>query len=147
MSQEKAVKFVNQLKWKQLVAVVAGVAIAGGVMAFTQDMSREAIAERIQPSMKVRVAGDEPQQQAAASGDRSGEQVYNQACAACHTGGVLGAPRKGVAEDWTERLPQGMAVLLEHSINGFNAMPPRGGCARCTDDEIEAAIEFMIADL
>ncbi|RUO35895.1 cytochrome c5 family protein [Aliidiomarina sanyensis] len=116
-------------------------------MAITQDMSREAIAERIQPTMKVRIAGTETQQQAAASEARSGEQVYNQACAACHTGGVLGAPRKNVAEDWTDRLAQGMDVLLEHSINGFNAMPPRGGCARCTDEEIEAAIEFMIAEL
>ncbi|RUO20795.1 cytochrome c5 family protein [Aliidiomarina haloalkalitolerans] len=115
-----------------------------------QDMSREAIAERIKPVAKVRLAGDETAQangQQAAEGGRSAEQVYNQACAACHTSGVLGAPRKGNADDWTDRLAQGMDVLLEHSINGFNAMPPRGGCMNCTDEEIEAAIEYMIEGL
>ena len=54
---------------------------------------------------------------------------------------------KGNADDWTDRLAQGMDVLLEHSINGFNAMPPRGGCMNCTDEEIEAAIEYMIEGL
>ncbi|MCH8501584.1 MAG: cytochrome c5 family protein [Aliidiomarina sp.] len=143
-------KLSNLLNWKQVVAVVAGIAVAGGVMAMSSDMSREAIAERIKPVAKVRLAGDETAQanaQQAAEGGRTAEQVYNQACAACHTGGVLGAPRKNVAEDWTDRLAQGMDVLLEHSINGFNAMPPRGGCMNCTDEEIESAIEYMIADL
>lgn len=140
-------KFFKQTKWKQVVAIIAGVAIAGSVIAVTQDMSREAIAERIQPTMKVRVAGTETQQQAAASAGRSAEQVYNQACAACHNGGILGAPRINVAADWADRLPQGMDVLLKHSIEGFNAMPPRGGCVRCTDEEIQIAIEYMIAEI
>ncbi|WP_241972482.1 c-type cytochrome [Aliidiomarina haloalkalitolerans] len=144
-------KLSNLLSWKKVVTVVAGIAVAGGVMAMSaQDMSREAIAERIKPVAKVRLAGDETAQangQQAAEGGRSAEQVYNQACAACHTSGVLGAPRKGNADDWTDRLAQGMDVLLEHSINGFNAMPPRGGCMNCTDEEIEAAIEYMIEGL
>ncbi|MCL4410879.1 MAG: cytochrome c5 family protein [Gammaproteobacteria bacterium] len=144
-------KLSNLLSWKKVVTVVAGITVAGGVMAMSaQDMSREAIAERIKPVAKVRLAGDETAQangQQAAEGGRSAEQVYNQACAACHTSGVLGAPRKGNADDWTDRLAQGMDVLLEHSINGFNAMPPRGGCMNCTDEEIEAAIEYMIEGL
>ncbi|MCL4410180.1 MAG: cytochrome c5 family protein [Gammaproteobacteria bacterium] len=144
-------KLSNLLSWKKVVTVVAGIAVAGGVMAMSaQDMSREAIAERIKPVAKVRLAGDETAQangQQASEGGRSAEQVYTQACAACHTSGVLGAPRKGVADDWTDRLAQGMDVLLEHSINGFNAMPPRGGCMNCTDEEIESAIEYMIEGL
>ncbi|MCC5855283.1 MAG: cytochrome c5 family protein [Idiomarina sp.] len=115
----------------------------------TQDMSREAIAERIKPAAKVRIAGEATATAAAAqSGEaRSGEQVYNQACGACHNGGLLGAPKINDAGDWEGRLSQGMDVLLEHSINGFNAMPPRGGCANCSDEEILAAIEYMISDL
>lgn len=143
-------KFLNQFKWKHVLAVVAGVAVAGSVMAVSTDMSREAIAERIKPAAKVRLAGDETTQVAASASqgsDRSGEQVYNTACAACHTSGILNAPRINNAGDWEERLTKGMDVLLEHSINGFNAMPPRGGCMNCSDDEILAAIEYMIADI
>lgn len=142
-------KFLTQFKWKHILAVVAGVAVAGSVMASSQDMSREAIAERIKPVAKVRVAGAEETSVAAASqsGERSGEQVYGQSCAACHNSGVLGAPKPNVASDWEDRIAQGMDVMLQHSIDGFNAMPPRGTCMNCSDDEILAAIQFMIADL
>ncbi|RUO37857.1 cytochrome c5 family protein [Aliidiomarina taiwanensis] len=115
-------------------------------MAFSQDMSREAIAERIQPVAKVRIASDAAAGPASsqASAGRSGEQIYNQACVACHATGVLGAPKKGSAEDWEPRLAQGMDIVLEHSINGLNAMPPRGTCMNCSDEELLSAIEFMI---
>lgn len=133
--------------WKTLVAMAAGALLAGGAAAVASDA--ESIAERIKPAGQVRMAGESGQQTAAAdSGEaRSGEAVYNQACAACHAGGVLGAPKKGDAGDWEDRLPQGMETLLQHSIEGFNAMPPRGGCGNCSDEEIEAAIEHMIAGL
>ncbi|RUO34114.1 c-type cytochrome [Aliidiomarina soli] len=127
--------------------MAAGMAIAGGV-AVAQDMSEDSIAERIKPAGQVRMAGESSAAQSGGSSEpRSGEQVYNQACAACHAGGVLGAPKKGDAGDWEERIAKGMDVLLDHSINGFNAMPPRGGCGACSDDEIEAAVEHMIAGL
>lgn len=133
--------------WKTWVAMVAGMAFVGGV-AVAQDMSADSIAERIKPAGQVRMAGESAQQQSAGSSEpRSGEAVYNSACAACHAGGVLGAPKKGDAGDWEDRIAQGMDVLLEHSINGFNAMPPRGGCGNCSDEEIESAIEHMIAGL
>ncbi|WP_207916302.1 MULTISPECIES: cytochrome c5 family protein [Gammaproteobacteria] len=140
-------KVLTQIKWKNILAVVAGVAVAGSVWAATDDMSREAILERIKPVAKVRLAGEETQTASAgneAQGTRSGEQVFNQACAACHMSGVLGAPKKGNAADWEPRIAQGMDVLLEHSINGFNAMPPRGTCMNCSDEEIQVAIEYMI---
>ncbi len=139
-------KISTIFKWKHILAMVVGVATAGSVMAVSQDMSREAIAERIKPVAQVRIAGEEQMAgtQAQAEGGRSGEAVYNQACVACHTTGVLGAPRKGNAEDWAPRLAQGMDIVLEHSINGLNAMPPRGTCMNCSDEEILAAIEYMI---
>ncbi|CUS47692.1 MAG: cytochrome c5 [Idiomarinaceae bacterium HL-53] len=141
-------KVLAQMKWKHILAVIAGVAVAGSVWAAGEDMSREAIIERIKPVAKVRLAGDEAQASNESSGEsqgaRSGEQVYNQACAACHASGVLDAPKKGDAGDWEERIAQGMDVLLEHSIDGFNAMPPRGTCTNCSDEEIQAAIEYMI---
>jgi len=139
------VKISTTFKWKHILAIIVGVATAGSVMAVSQDMSREAIAERIKPTAQVQVAGAEQMaSQGQAAGARSGEQVYSQACVACHTTGVLGSPRKGNAEDWAPRLAQGMDVVLEHSLKGLNAMPPRGTCTKCSDEEILAAIEYMI---
>lgn len=138
-------KTLTLSKWKIVLALVVGATAAGSVMAFSQDMSRDAIAERIKPVARVHVAGDTAVvAQAGAASARTGEQIYNQACVACHTTGLLGAPRKGNAEDWAPRLAQGMDVVLQHSINGLNAMPPRGTCMNCSDDEILSAIEYMI---
>lgn len=133
--------------WKTWVALAAGALIAGGA-AVAQDTSSD-LAERIKPSGQVRMAGEAAEQTAQADngGERSGEAVYTQACAACHAGGVMGAPKKGDAGDWEDRLPQGMDVLVQHTIDGLGAMPPRGGCANCGDDEIQAAIEHMIEGL
>lgn len=132
--------------WKTWVAIAAGVVLVGGA-AVASDA--DSIAERIKPSGQVRMAGEAGAPSAAAGNGeaRSGEAVYNQACAACHAGGVLGAPRKGNEGDWADRLPQGMEVLVQHTIEGYNAMPPRGGCGNCSDEEIESAVEHMIAGL
>jgi cytochrome c5 len=37
--------------------------------------------------------------------------------------------------------------VWQNAINGINAMPPRGTCADCSDDEIKAAIEHMTEGL
>ena len=140
-------KVFKKFNWKALVAVAAGAVIASGV-AVASDA--ESIAERIKPVGQVRMASEAGQKTAAAGanqGARSGEEVYNSACTACHTGGVLGAPRRGNADDWADRLPKGMDVLIDHSLNGFNAMPPRGACGNCSDEEIIAAVEYMIEGL
>lgn len=146
--REMSVKVAKLANWKTWVAIIAGAAIGAGV-AVAQDMSADSIADRIKPTGQVRMAGEggASTQAAQNGGDRSGDQVYSQACAACHAGGVLGAPRKGNADDWASRLPQGIDVLLQHSLEGFNAMPPRGGCMNCSDDEILAALEHMIEGL
>lgn len=112
------------------------------------DMSDEAIAERLKPVGSVHIASaDGSANNASAGGARSGEVVFNTACTACHSAGVLGAPKPGSAEDWKPRLEQGMDTLLKHAINGFNAMPPKGTCMDCSDDEIHAAIEYMTSGL
>jgi cytochrome c5 len=74
----------------------------------------------------------------------SGEKIYNQACRVCHESGVAGAPRTGDEAAWASRIDQGMETLLKNTINGKNAMPPRGTCAGCSVEELKAAIEFMV---
>lgn len=79
---------------------------------------------------------------------RTGSEVYDTACMACHTTGAGGAPKIGDSAAWTDRISKGQATLVEHAINGFQGnagyMPPKGGRADLTDDEISAAVEFML---
>ncbi len=72
------------------------------------------------------------------------EAIYNKACAVCHNAGVAGAPKKGDAEAWQPRLDKGMEALVASVKNGLNAMPPRGMCMDCTDEDYQATIEWMI---
>ena len=73
---------------------------------------------------------------------RSGEQVYTAVCAGCHGSGVMNAPKFGSA-DWAPRKAKGMPVLYKNALGGFNAMPAKGGCAACSDDEIKSAVDYM----
>ncbi len=125
---------------KQLNRTLAVAALVLVPFAHADEMSDDAIKERLKPIGSVHVAGAQPV--AAAGGARSGEDVYNASCTACHGAGVLGAPKPASA-DWKPRLEKGMETLLDHAINGFNAMPPKGTCMDCSDDEIKAAIEYM----
>ena len=65
-------------------------------------------------------------------------------CALCHVKGVGGAPRIGHREEWLPRLPQGRRVMLKHTIEGFNNMPPLGYCMSCEESDFNSLIEFMI---
>lgn len=76
---------------------------------------------------------------------RTGKQVYDTACAACHASGAAGAPKFGDAVAWKARISQGDAVLFEHVSKGFKVMPARGTCTKCTDAELKAAIAHMVA--
>ena len=63
---------------------------------------------------------------------------------ACHTTGAAGAPVIGDAAAWAPRIEKGIDTLIDHAINGFNAMPAKGGCSNCPDEEITAAVEHMV---
>jgi cytochrome c5 len=73
----------------------------------------------------------------------AGESIYQSACAACHTTGVLNAPKLGDRAAWQPRLAQGMATLYQHAINGIRGMPPKGGNTALSDAEVKAAVDYM----
>lgn len=73
-----------------------------------------------------------------------GAAVYANACQACHMTGAAGAPKPG-SEQWSARAAQGLEVLSDHAINGFNAMPAKGGRMDLSDAEVIAAVEHMLA--
>ena len=74
----------------------------------------------------------------------AGEQIYQTACFACHMTGVAQAPKLDDPAAWEPRLAQGMAGLIQSSINGKGAMPPKGGFAHLTEDDLRNAIGFML---
>jgi cytochrome c5 len=131
---------------KQLFAVIvlfaAGFALADRVPPGTNDE----ISARLKPAGQLCKAGEACGQATAATAGgeaRTGEQVYNQFCFACHTTGVGGAPKKGNAAEWAPRLAKGNDAIWKSVISGLNAMPPKGTCMNCSDDELKGAITFM----
>ena len=68
---------------------------------------------------------------------------YNKSCAVCHASGAANAPKTGDAAIWEPRLAKGMDTLVASVNNGMNAMPPKGMCFDCTDDDYKAMIEYM----
>ena len=76
-----------------------------------------------------------------------GEQIYKHFCSNCHAKNPLikvGAPKIGDSNDWSMRLKQGINSLYEHTDQGFNAMPARGGCFECSDKQLFMAILYMM---
>jgi len=72
------------------------------------------------------------------------ETVYKRTCAVCHDSGAAGAPRKG-SSAWASRLTKGEGVLLSNTKKGIGAMPPKGLCQDCSDEQLSALIQYMSA--
>ncbi len=74
----------------------------------------------------------------------SGKGVYDKFCFACHATGVSEAPLLGDVDAWAPRIAKGLDVLWESTNNGLEAMPMRGTCMNCSDDELREAMEYLI---
>lgn len=78
-----------------------------------------------------------------------GKKVYDSACTVCHTAGVAGAPKLGDKAAWGPRIAKGADTLHTHAIKGFQGqsgvMPPKGGSMNLKDDEVKAAVDYMIS--
>ncbi|KAA1189235.1 cytochrome c5 family protein [Pseudohalioglobus sediminis] len=133
-----------------VISLVAMVLAASAIAVELTDAQRAEIAERIQPVGEVCLQGDADCGGAAAavaSGPRSGEEVYNSACMACHTTGAGGAPVLGDVAAWADRIAKGTEVLYVSGVQGVpgTGMIAKGGCMNCSDEEIHAAVDYMIA--
>lgn len=99
------------------------------------------------PVGTVAAAPDYPQL-AGASGE--GRQIWLDNCKACHAYGIAGAPNPLEADEWRSRLAKPRALLYQHVIEGFfgpedTQMPARGGNAALSDDQVRAAVDYMVA--
>lgn len=156
-----------------VIGVLAAFALAIFVLAmkmsdltqgvYTRDTAefQAAVQERIQPVGQVYLPGEE---QAAAAPTvatlpepapvataMTGPQVYNAACNACHGNGVGGAPITGDVAAWAPRIAQGIDVLNDHAINGFDGdavtpMLAKGGRADLSDQEVIDAVAYMVEE-
>ena len=82
----------------------------------------------------------------------NGLRVYNAVCIACHSPpGIGGAPAIGDGAAWAPRIAQGMDTLVDHALNGYSGstgiMPRKGGNFDLSDEDIVAAIEYMVAQV
>ena len=125
--------------------------MAGTSSVYAQDdAARDAIAERLAPVGQLCLQGQDcgtaaaPPSDSSSGGDIDGEGIYGNVCSACHESGAAGAPIRGDEEAWAERAEQGFATLLDHAINGIGAMPAKGGNPNLSDEEVEAAVAYMV---
>ncbi len=106
----------------------------------------KAMSERLAPAGKISMVGEVASAPATntGGGSRSGEDVYNTSCKTCHGSGMAGAPKFGAPEQWTARIDKGMDTMYTNAISGFQGMPPKGLCMDCSDDELKAAVDYML---
>jgi cytochrome c5 len=131
----------------KILAVTAALAF----WAFSaQAATNDEIAKRLEPVGQVCIqgkecAGMEVVAAAGGGGAKSPDDVIGKHCNACHGTGLLNAPKIGDAAAWKTRADEqgGLDGLLAKAITGINAMPPKGTCADCSDEELKGAIQKM----
>jgi len=160
-------EFYSTFTWVMAGLAIFAVILVYTAISLTSEVSdykpEEIILENIKPVGDVYIAGEsEPEEAvseaAAAEPDaamtadagevaapKSGEQVYSSNCLSCHGTGVAGAPKLGDVPAWVPRIAAGMESLLANVTNGLNAMPPKGLCMSCSDEELQAAVEYMVS--
>lgn len=140
----------------KLGLLVLSISVAGSVWA--QSARQQQIAERLAPVGSVCLAGEAcasgaapaAAAPAAASGGAAtfnASASYEQYCAMCHNTGMAGAPMRTASDHWEARLADvGINTIVTNAINGVNAMPPRGMCMTCSDDEIGELVNYLMGD-
>jgi len=137
-----------------LTTTAAAILSASAMISFTANADNNEIAERVKPvghlvilaeSNTAKTADTAPATEATAtSAAHPGKATYDTACFACHGTGAAGAPILGNKEAWANRVSQSFDTLYSHAINGFNAMPAKGGAASLSDDEVKAVVNYMV---
>lgn len=128
--------------------VLSSFILANAIAAQASEKTDKEIAERLKPAGEVCVEGDPCATAVVASttgsGPRSGEDIYKASCTSCHDAGVAGAPKFGDADAWKPRIDQGADTLYANAINGINAMPAKGLCMDCSEEEVQASVDYIV---
>lgn len=117
---------------------------AAPTMAEQAEQAAKDVAENVgQVAQQVEEKAKDTMKQVMATLD-SGQAVYSKACSSCHKIGIAGAPKTGDKEAWSSRIAGGTEKMVTNAINGLGSMPPKGGVASLTDEEVAAAVEYMV---
>lgn len=151
-----------------LVAVaIALFALARSVASETQEKQvlvekeyLKGVDERLQPFAKVAVAGQDNSAlkieattpagagAGAPAAPKNGDELFEQACKACHGAGIGGAPKAGDKAAWGPRVAKGKDILYDHAVHGFTGsagmMPAKGGRTDVSDDLVKEAVDHML---
>jgi cytochrome c5 len=148
------------------VAIVALLAkLAAGNVTIDENnpaFSAQAIAKRLKPEGTLVIASDLPQAEekvsgstsqapgsapapvAASGGADATKTIYGSSCAACHDSGAAGAPKLGDKAAWAARIKAGKETLYNSALKGKNAMPPKGGNASLSDEDVKQVVDYMV---
>lgn len=145
-----------------LIGSTVGILALANMLISDADYSKDAviqgnIEDRTSPIGSVSIAGETAVADASqdstseSSGETqvadaglSAEQLYTQACSACHATGVLNAPKLGDKAGWDPRIAKGVEQLYTSAIDGIGAMPAKGGRADFSDDDIKKTVDYML---
>ncbi|MBP5996832.1 MAG: cytochrome c5 family protein [Azonexus sp.] len=124
-----------------LIAIIYPLTVKQSTSAADSAGNNDSADVRIQPVARFELAKAAP---AAAAGPKDGATVFNSICGACHNTGAAGAPKVDDKAAWAPRVAQGKDALYKSAIGGKGAMPPKGGAADLSDDEIKGAVDFIL---
>ncbi|MEJ1966249.1 MAG: c-type cytochrome [Gammaproteobacteria bacterium] len=148
-----------------LVVVALGIfALARSVAGATQEKQMlveshylKGVSERVQPFARVAVAGQDNSAlkieassavSTAPAAPKNGDELYEQACKACHGAGIAGAPKAGDGAAWGPRIAKGKTILYDHALHGFTGtagmMPAKGGRVDVSDDLVKQAVDHIV---
>jgi len=166
MSQEQDKAFFKNFTIVLVILAVLMLTfmVLGSMFGGRDEPSEDATAEvmkNTEPVANVQIQGDEPEAPAAeesteivaaseGGGDDVGKKTYSGICVACHGSGIPNIPQLGDAADWAPRIEQGNDTLYEHAIIGYTGksgmpMPARGGNPSLSDDEVKAAVDYIVS--
>jgi len=121
-----------------IIVMLAQLAMDGNRKPADTAAAEEAIAKRIKPAGDVVVAAGGASQEV-----RNGKAVYESVCAACHTTGVLNAPKLGDKVAWSKLIAEGQSKITADGMKGVRQMPARGGNPDLSDVEFARAVAYM----
>lgn len=99
-------------------------------------------------TLLVCMTGCEKSAQSEAPQEHPGKEIYRKYCLACHQGGVAGSPTFGDKEAWEPLLEKGREALIQSVIDGIPpAMPIKGLCMSCSDEELADAVDYMLVPI
>ena len=140
--------FSKSIMWVTIIVAIVLIAIIFPLTnksfdsAATSGAGNDEAELRIQPVARFALAKAEAPVEGGAPKD--GPTVYNSVCGACHNSGAAGAPKLDDKAAWAPRVAAGTAALYTSVLNGKGAMPPKGGAAAMSDDEIKGAVDYIL---